>query len=402
MKKLKLIIIAGIVLLFQSAIVLAQGNKPVTAKRAGQTDKLVKPIEAYARKIEAFVKSEGKPHVIVADVSDYNKSDKAVWKKYTSEDELEKARETEESYTIAYNWKKDGKLVATNFTYSSPSGDWAEYVYYIFREDGSTARAERELRTFMGDLIVNRIYIYDEKGKLLKQTKTFRDLETQKPVKPTDDFQDMEMEIYKSKDNLPFIEILSDGKSDDLAVGDAEKKFIPAGWKLEAKTTGDLNKDGLADSILQLVDENPDAEDFNRSLVILLKTQNGDFTKAAESKKVIRCSSCGGMLGGGPADISVKNGVLLIEQMYGSREGTNYLHRLRYEPATKKFRLIGEDVSNFDRLTNESEHTSTNYLTGRQVIKNVKGGENDTKETVKTKKVALAKKYLEDINYNSY
>jgi hypothetical protein len=399
MKKLNIVIVAGIVLLFQSAIVLAQGN---TAKRAGQTDESVKAIEAYAKQIEAFVKKEGKPHLIIADIADYNKSDQPVWKKYDSEEEFEKARETEESYTIAYNWQKDGKLIATNFTYSSPSGDWAQYVYYVFREDGTTARAERELRTFLGDMIVNRVYIYDKSGKLLKQTKTFRDLNTQKIVKPTDNFMDMDVEIYKNKGSLPFAGMLSDDRGDGLSLSAAEEKFIPAGWKPEARTTGDLNTDGLADSILQLIHTDPEKEEFNRQLVILFKTPGGGYNKAAASQKIIRCSSCGGMLGGGPATVSVKDGVLTIEQMYGSREGTDYLHRLRYEPGTKKFRLIGEDISNFDRLTNASEHTSTNYLTGRQIIKTVKGGENETKETVTRKTVPRTKKYLEDIDYNDY
>jgi hypothetical protein len=53
--------------------VFAQANKLETAKRVEQTNKLVKPIEADAKTIEDFVEKEEKPHIVIADVSDYNK-----------------------------------------------------------------------------------------------------------------------------------------------------------------------------------------------------------------------------------------------------------------------------------------------------------------------------------------
>ena len=179
------------------------------AETIEQSDELIKPIEAYAKMIEDFVEKEKKPHLIITDVEDYNNAEKAIWKTYTSEEAFEKARETEESYKTAYIWKKNDKVVAVNMSYSSPSGDWVQYVYYVFREDGSVAKANRELRTFLGDIIVNRIHIYDEDGKLLKETKTFRDLDTQKPVKATENFQDIDVDIYKNIKNLPFSKMLS-------------------------------------------------------------------------------------------------------------------------------------------------------------------------------------------------
>ena len=122
MKKFSLAFLA--IILFALPAVFAQANKLETAKRVEQTDKLVKPVEAYAKTIEDFVEKEMKPHLVIADVSDYNESDKPIWKDRTFEEESEKPSEAgEEAYTIAYIWKKDGKVVATNFTYSSPSGD---------------------------------------------------------------------------------------------------------------------------------------------------------------------------------------------------------------------------------------------------------------------------------------
>lgn len=170
----------------------------------------LKDTEAYVASIVSFVEKEGEPHMILADVSDYNQGSEPVWKKYDSIKDFENAREEEESYTIAFIWKKDGKTVAVNFTYSSPSGDWAHYVSYVFRADGSAASVKRELRTFMGDLVVIRISMYDEKGTELKSSKKFLDLETEKPLAEPKDFQDVDVPVYKKLSELPFFSIAGD------------------------------------------------------------------------------------------------------------------------------------------------------------------------------------------------
>ena len=187
--------------------------------------------------------------------------------------------------------------------------------------------------------------------------------------------------------------------------GKEEKEFIPKGWKQIDRITGDLNGDSLADSAIQIEKENAtEDDDFDRSLLILFKTSGGKYTKATEAKKIIRCTSCGGMLGGGPADMKIKKGVMTVSQMYGSREGTDYLHRFRYEKSSKKFLLIGEDVRNFDRGTGKADSTSTNYLTGKQILTkeevNEKG--DDVEVSRQEKRVAKTKKYLADVNYNKY
>jgi hypothetical protein len=208
MKKICFIILA--ITFLSLTTVFAQANKLETAKRVEQTDKLVKPIEVYVKTIEDLVEREEKPHLVIADVSDYNKDENPVWKQYASEAEFEKARETEEAYTIAYIWKKDGKIVQVNFTYSSPSGDWVEYYFQTYRADGSLAKVDRELRTFMGDIIVNRIQIYDETGKLLKETKNYRNLDTQKMIAPTDNYEDVEVgQAYLQVNKLPFADMLN-------------------------------------------------------------------------------------------------------------------------------------------------------------------------------------------------
>ncbi len=199
--------------------------------------------------------------------------------------------------------------------------------------------------------------------------------------------------------------LICESKQTAPKLDNGESAFVPKGWKVEDKMTGDLNGDSLPDTVLQILNESNDGGEYDRSLLILFKTKDGKFTKAAEAKKVIRCSGCGGMLGDGPADIKIENGVLIVSQLYGSREATDYLHRFRFEPSTKKFLLIGEDINNYDRGTGASEVTSTNYLTGKQVVTKSQYNQKTDKEDVVSKKeksVPKSKKYIEDVDYANY
>ena len=176
----------------------AQANKKAEIKR----------IDAYCKTLDSFVKKYKSPHVVFVDVSDYNQN-KPRWRKYNSEKEFEKARETVESYNIAYVWRKNGKIVMVNFTFSSPSGDWAHYVYHYFREDGTLAKVEAQLNTFYGKMTVLRDFYFNRQENLLGKTTKHLDLETQKPVKPKErDFYDNEVKIFKKTSKLPFVSLV--------------------------------------------------------------------------------------------------------------------------------------------------------------------------------------------------
>lgn len=176
---------------------------------AAQTNKTVqiRAIDRYVKALEKFV-GQKKPQLIAADISDYNDDRKERWRKFASEKALEKFRERTETYTIAYNWRQNGRLVRSNFTRFSPSGDWAQYDFYSFRADGTLAKLASELRTFEGDLIVLRDYYFDEKGRQIRRTTRFRDLRSKKPIKkPKDWGGGYDVEIYKSVRRLPFAKL---------------------------------------------------------------------------------------------------------------------------------------------------------------------------------------------------
>jgi hypothetical protein len=172
---------------FVSVTAFAQPAKIVT----------VSQIAAYAKTIDRMTDRRKEPDVVIADVSDYE-TDVPEWKNFKSTRELDAFREKTETYTIAYNWKDRGHIVASAFTIFSPSGDWAQYVNHYFRPDGSAAKVTTEMRTFNGDYIIIREKYFDSRGKVLKKTAKFLDLMTKKPKKPTEEMLDEDSEFYKT------------------------------------------------------------------------------------------------------------------------------------------------------------------------------------------------------------
>lgn len=204
MKKRSFLIIALLLFGFQN-LSFAQTNKKAEIRR----------IEAYCKTIDAFVKRNKTPHLVFADISDYNDDSKEKWRKFASAKALEKYRETTaETYKIAYNWRKNGKLIHSAFTLSSASGDWAQYVYHYFRTDGTLAKVKSELRTFYGDLIVLQTLHFDKKGRLLRKTIQYKDLRTGKPTKPEKEYLEGTTDFVGGKDyfkkvsKLPFAKLL--------------------------------------------------------------------------------------------------------------------------------------------------------------------------------------------------
>lgn len=166
-------------------------------------------INDLAKGIDGYVATKKNSNLVFADTSDYTDESKPSWRKFASEKALEKYRADRETYSIAYVWMRGGKPVKANFTLSSPSGDWAKYVYHYFRDDGTLAKAEVDYRTFHGDFIVEQNLYYSPTGKLLKKTTTYKNLQSGKPVTPEDHYlvDNSELlagDIYKRVRKLPF------------------------------------------------------------------------------------------------------------------------------------------------------------------------------------------------------
>ena len=165
----------------------------------------IKQINQYVSSIDRITARKKEPDLVVADTSDYD-DQMEKWQAFKSSKDLEKFREGTETYSIANNWRSNGKIVATVFTFFSPSGDWAQYATHYFRPDGSAAKVASEMRTFNGDYIILHEMYFTPRGKLLKRTVRYLDLTTKKPKKPAPDMLDDngEKEYYKKVSALPF------------------------------------------------------------------------------------------------------------------------------------------------------------------------------------------------------
>lgn len=172
---------------------------------AGQTrsSSTIRPIDAYVRSLDAWVSSRKEPDLVVADTADVQ-APKPAWKRFESVAALDKAREEHETYTIAFNWKRNGRITVSNFTYFSPSGDWSQYVHHYFRFDGTLAMVSAELRTFMDDCVIKQRFYFNSAGKRLKKTLRYFDLNTDRPKKRCLGADALKFEFSTSIAKLPF------------------------------------------------------------------------------------------------------------------------------------------------------------------------------------------------------
>lgn len=182
--------------------------------------------------------------------------------------------------------------------------------------------------------------------------------------------------------------------------GTDTRNFIPQGWKLEEQKSGDLDGDGNADYLLKLIEDKPAktsedmVNDRARALVVLLADVKGSLTRAAVADKLLQCTGCGGAFYGvveAPAEVQIDaKGVITVSQDHGSREVSNTTYKFRYDPAMKRFVLIGFDYVENDRLTAKVVSESTNYLTGVRKTNN------------RASTIAKTKIFLDDVDYEKF
>ncbi len=183
-------------------------------------------------------------------------------------------------------------------------------------------------------------------------------------------------------------------------------RFVPKGWKIEEQLKYDLDADGRPDYLLKLVEDKPAKDkddnpiDHARALVVVLQNEDGSFTRAAVADKLLQCTQCGGAFYGvseAPANISVTNGVIVVEQDSGSRWTVDETFRFRYEPESKKFLLIGFDYVANDRNERNTVTESTNYLTGLRIVKRTRA-----RETNSRTQIAKSKIYIDDVDFEKF
>jgi hypothetical protein len=201
-----------IVSLLLAALILALPVGLTTSARSQQTD--VATIEVYARGLDGYVNRNARAARYFADTGsmtdDANMNAAPRWQEFRTRKALDNAWQNGKTYSSSNVWfNATGDLVVAVFTFSSPSGDWVQYVTNYYRKDGTLAKSSAELRTFMGDVIRINDRLYDSRGKLLKEQTRFLDLKTRRPKRVgKSDYMEMESPLYKTTSALPFYGLL--------------------------------------------------------------------------------------------------------------------------------------------------------------------------------------------------
>lgn len=155
-------------------------------------------------------------------------------------------------------------------------------------------------------------------------------------------------------------------------------EFVPKGWTILGKATGDLNGDKLSDEVLVIrgttakyrqantgmgtneFDTNP------RLLLVLLKSPNGGYRLVEQTKNIVAGADWPTM--DEPFEkVVVKNNVLeiYVQSFYnaGSWSASNTVYKFQYKDGV--FVLIGAEHDEVQRNTGEESSYSYNFLTGK-------------------------------------
>jgi hypothetical protein len=165
---------------------------------------------------------------------------------------------------------------------------------------------------------------------------------------------------------------------------DAPPRFVPAGWRVESRIEADFDKDGRND-IAMIV-----RNDEQRYLLV-----------AVGEGKGLRRVGLGELdaYPQGDATLSAPKGVLVVEDLTGGSSAFASTYRYRYEAASGRMRLIGDDVEFYSRTNaHGSVKVSSNRLTGkrtRQTSTPDDQGEYSFSREV-TEQIGVSKIYLED------
>jgi hypothetical protein len=169
------------------------------------------------------------------------------------------------------------------------------------------------------------------------------------------------------------------------AHADAPPRFVPEGWRLETQLEADFDADGKQD--IAMVVRNDD----ERWLLV-----------AVGEGKGLRRIGLGELdpFPLGDASLEAKKGVLLITDLTGGTTAIQSTYRYRYEKATGRMQLIGDDVELYSRTNSHGGiSVSTNRLTGDRVSQKNSVDEPDGERRFSKEeksKLPLAKLYLED------
>jgi hypothetical protein len=153
------------------------------------------------------------------------------------------------------------------------------------------------------------------------------------------------------------------------ATGARVQDFVPRGWRVAHQVIGDLNGDTRADRVLHIVPRAETHYDPNaisaapstHAIVVLLADAGGRLRRGGMAPRLLQPEMPQYGL-----EITIRRGVLIVNQNFGMTRVTDLTHRFRWDAATRRFLLIGRDQFYYTRPQWNDDHLriSENYLTG--------------------------------------
>jgi hypothetical protein len=165
--------------------------------------------------------------------------------------------------------------------------------------------------------------------------------------------------------------------------GPRAASFVPRGWVLEQQAEGDLTGDRRPDLAVLIRQQRPDDAEHDRALVVVERGADGVYARIGVGTRFLLCSSCYGSVAGavGTPLLSIRRGVLHIDQLSGSREARERALRFRLDAESGRMQLVGEELNTWDRVDRHGTRTVTNHLARTRVIERFTSDERRSRET---------------------
>lgn len=163
--------------------------------------------------------------------------------------------------------------------------------------------------------------------------------------------------------------------------------YSPDNTTIETRLDADITGDGLNDVVFVATSEEA------RVLIVMAGYANEtDMGHEPIGQAALETFPLG------PASLSVKKGVLIVEDLTGGTTAISALYRYRFDQAEHRMRLIGDDVSQYSRTNqHDSFEVSTNRLTGISISKVSKLKDDGYEDQpAVTKKLSTKPIYMED------
>ena len=138
------------------------------------------------------------------------------------------------------------------------------------------------------------------------------------------------------------------------------RPFVEPGTLPIFLATSDLNGDGRPDFVLVLERQkakptDPDIEEGQRPLLVLVRRADGSLKAAKRNDKVVYCSSCGGVMGDPFQGVEAGTKTFTVSHYGGSSWRWSVDYRFNYSRRDDTWQLVKVDEKNFHAMSSDVE-----------------------------------------------